>query len=149
MKKRKLLLGVLVIVLVFGMTVVGCDGDAGDPKSITITGITGINQGCDEVSILVISGFNGNDPIPVAMGINENNYAGEASVTLDLLNTKSFKLWTDSGSFYLFLLFEERGNSNNKNAYFYTDGAPFTGVDSCVKFNITSKNSKIALDKFK
>jgi hypothetical protein len=153
MKKGKILLGILVIALVFGMTVVGCDGGGDDPKSITITGITSNNF--NFVSIGIASGFdNSGEPTIIAVGFDDD-YNGGSTVTLDLFTTNNGKKWTDSGSFYLGLLFEDTGSQDGE-IFFYSEGKKFSqlqilsGADfnNLPKYKISSKNSSIAFSQF-
>jgi hypothetical protein len=140
--KKNFLLGILVIALVFGMTVIGCDtGGNTDPKSITITGIP---QGTTDADIYIMKGFSSQSDL-VAGG---PGVISGTSVTFTLL-TPSFKSWTGNGSYYINVDLDD-------DEYYYTNGKTFAelGINGpedahkLPKFNISSANSTIDLSKF-
>jgi len=108
MVNKKIWLGMLVIVLVFGLTVVGCKNDSTDDdnsssgggnssaKSITITGITG-KTGVVELWVLQTNPLldDGEGGIAYGVGTISNN-----SVTLPLFSfTRNNPPYTGSGSY--------------------------------------------------
>jgi hypothetical protein len=141
---KKIWLGMLAIALVLGMTVVSCDDGGGAAKSITITGITGKTG---EAMIMVGSSMD--EAGMAAMGFGE---ISGGSVTFDLMN-EQFKPFTGSGSYFLYLEFEDGG-------YVYTNGKTFDELGLNInssedeiyaklpKYNISSENSSIAFNKF-
>ncbi|MCL2184956.1 MAG: hypothetical protein FWB86_03755 [Treponema sp.] len=78
MKSKMVWLGMLALMSVFGMAFIGCGLDNNtDPKSITITGITG---NYDAVQIMI----GNNEPIAMGMGLISNG-----SATVQLFNTST------------------------------------------------------------
>jgi len=154
MANRKIWLGILVMALVFGMTVVGCSNGStggGESKSITITGITGKTG---DASIGFYSSLDSEDEFVGGWGMG--TISGN-SVTFKLLNKGSFTTpWTGSGSYYLELSFYQDDDTN----YYYTDGQTWAQLgltqDSSVsqvssklpKYTISSATSTIAFNKF-
>jgi hypothetical protein len=152
MKNKKFFLGILVMTLVFGMTVVGCDdnaennngngGGGGSGNSITITGITGKTG---EATIYVVSNFTNESGI-VAAGLG--NVSGN-TVTFSLVNANEAP-WTGSGSYYLMLGFDQ-----DDSEYYYTNGQTITAENNAEfyanlpKYNISSAASTIAFNLFR
>ena len=140
MANKKNWLGILVIVLVFGMTVVGC----GAGKKITITGLSGTWHGNrDSIDVIVMSSFLNNEVIAYGTG----KISGD-SATVSLKNPDDTP-WTGSGSFYLMI---------DPGDFLYTKGKTLSelGISNeydlgmkLPKYNITSTKSTIAYSDFK
>jgi len=102
MTNKKTLTGMLVMALVFGMMVVGCDSNGGTEKTIQITGISGEYLTATDYMIFV----HGADDKVVAQA--DNGQLSGSTVTFDLYNitfnsngswhTTSDR-WTGSGTF--------------------------------------------------
>jgi hypothetical protein len=157
MKNKKLQLGMLAAVLVFGLMFVGCSDTGGGgsgpkppaDKSIIITGITGKTGGVD---IYIVSNFAITDFI---VAIGTGTISGN-SVTLPLMESPSTP-WNGSGSYNLWLFFD---NDPAGVSYVYTGGKTLTSLDipatftlagqaaKIPKYNISSKTSSIALNQF-
>jgi len=157
MAKKRGLMGILAIMLVFGMLAAGCGNDDSgksgntDPKTITITGLNGITGG---VEVLVSSQ---NVGVAGGAGIIKNN-----SVTIELYEYDNDDYyakmisWTGNGSYYLELFLEDQ-----EEFYIYTNGKSFKELniteDTTVaqlfsrlpKYNISSTSSSIPFNKFK
>jgi len=151
MANKKFWLGMLVLVLAFGMTVIGCDDDTdkgrsegGGGNSITITGITGKTG---DALIYVASGLDSENGM-VAEGMGT---ISGGSVTFNLVKDQAMNPWTGSGSYYLMLEFDQ-----DESEYYYTNGQtinisagdenPYAKLP---KYNITSAASTIAFNLFK
>jgi hypothetical protein len=114
MTKKSFFVGILVMALVFGITVVGCDNgstnDNGndddnvstpantDPKNITITGLT---DRSGSVEIVLGDMVNNND---VVIAIGQGTISNDA-VTVPLKNKNSDTDWTGTGSYMIQLKF--------------------------------------------
>ncbi|GHV92946.1 hypothetical protein AGMMS50268_34490 [Spirochaetia bacterium] len=111
-------------------------GDDGGPKSITITGITGLS-GEWRVSL----GNNMSDaPLVTGTGTVTNG-----SLTF-ALKTQTGAPWTGTGSYY----FGIDNPPNPTGTYFYTNGAEILPDDSNIpKISITGANTSVGFDKFK
>jgi hypothetical protein len=139
MENKRFLLGMLVVALVFGMTVVGCEDESTDEsgKSITITGIIGKSG---DVALYLFSAIPTSGGQDVAgIGSISNN-----SVTIPLMNLSDDKKsvttpWTGSGSYFIYLQF-----FNSLDDQIYTNGTA-----SPVKYSISSATSTIAYSQFK
>jgi hypothetical protein len=149
MGKKNTWLGMIVIVLVFGITVVGCDNGSGNDggsngaKKITITGLAG-KTGNVEIGLSVT--FGQGDSGMVAMG--QGTISGN-SVTVSLFD-RNYNSWTGSGSFYIAMYIDDDG-------FVYSTGKTMTelGITSesdiktkMPKYNITSTTSTIAFSQF-
>jgi hypothetical protein len=151
MKNKDFWLGIRVTVLLFGITVVGCDngtadGEEGDPKSITITGITGESG---DVIIGVTSNYDDDEPTAVGMG---TVYGGSVAFSLLDMNANP---WTGSGSYYIGLLFLD-----GETEYMYSNGKSLSDLgliynssdaefsSKLPKYTISSATSTIAFNQF-
>jgi hypothetical protein len=151
MKNQRLWLGILVIALVFGMTVVGCDdgstGGGDENKKITVTGITGKTG---PAMISVSSSFEDDGMVAMGMGTISGS-----SVTFALMKDEDVP-WAGSGSYYLMLGFASDADEDDEVMYIYTDGKTLVelGISSeadaskLPKYNISSATSTIAFNKF-
>ena len=142
MKTKKIWLGMLVMALVFGMMVIGCDNDTtgggggetpggnqpsenqpggnnpgGTTRSITITGIPAIFDG--DLALIALAD-NSYDIVAAAFG----DISG-SSITFVLMNSTMTANWTGSGSFILY--FEINGWKDYFNG-FYTGGRDWTAL---------------------
>jgi hypothetical protein len=155
MLKKRFLLGMVILALVFGLTVFGCGGgdgggesSNGNGKTITITGITG---GAGEAFLEGHSSYLVDDIWVWA----EGRISG-SSVTFSLLNEDDAP-FTGSGSFYLGI---ELDNNDYSDEFVYTNGKTMAelGLSSSSsedeflskipKYNISSANSTIAVNQF-
>jgi len=144
MEKKEFWLGMLALALVFGMMVAGCDNGTSNKggngaKSITITGITGKTG--DSV-IYVASGYGS----IVAAGRGK---ISSGSVTFNMVKDEYMTPWTENGSFYLMLIFDQ-----DQSQYYYTNGQTINiseedDLTKLPKYNITSTTSTIAFNLFK
>ncbi|MDR1909507.1 MAG: hypothetical protein LBQ35_06295 [Spirochaetaceae bacterium] len=146
MKKSKLLLGgVLALTLVVGMMAVGCDNGTTsntDPKTITITGLTGKTG---EVEFIVSSTPDDVDAVAAGVGTINNN-----SVTIALVELPygSGNVWTGTGSYYLMMEVD--------SFYWYSNGLTFealgisgeSDISKLPKFSIEEAASTIGFDRF-
>jgi uncharacterized protein with beta-barrel porin domain len=134
---KKNWLGMLVMVLVFGMTVVGC----GAGKKITITGLSG-KTGTISVGLMtsVLTS-------EIIAGGTVKISGDSATITL---NNPDGTPWTGSGSFYLYL-------DLNGADHMYTKGKTLSelgisddyDLDRKVPlYNITSTKSTVAYNDF-
>jgi hypothetical protein len=153
MVNKKIWLGILVMVLVFGMTVIGCeeeqdngnDDGGGYSKNIIITGLSGYDGWYAR-----ITGMNPQEDIDGEMRINGN------SVTL-ALGSETELDYKGNGSFVLILTLEDNNNVAGDYLYaekifWYTNGGalPSSGyIEDCPMFTIKDRNSTIGFDKFK
>jgi hypothetical protein len=161
MKNKKLQLGMLAAVLVFGLMFISCtDTGGGSPrqprvepdKTINITGITG-KRGA-EAFIVLFSDFNDSDPTAIGFGDVSGN-----SVAIPLIND-NYTPWNGSGSFYLLLEFDSDYDDDGGYFYLYTEGKTLRslGISSTFtldgqaakipKYKISSETSTIALSQF-
>ena len=96
MAKKRICLGILVIVLVFGMTVVGCDDGSGNREppasTLTVTNFSGVlthNQWIDGSAY-----FHDGDEIhfyfSAGVPTSENNYAKGAKITGSSITLKVY-----------------------------------------------------------
>ena len=152
MANRKFWLGMLVLALVFGMTVVGCGGDEGDddepdPHKITITGLGGKTGYC---AILLYSYFSedGDGVVAGWQGTISGN-----SVTASLQKAGG-GAWTGSGQYLISI---QIGEDDDMEAFVYTNGKTLDelGIETdndlytkLPKYNITGSTTTISFDKF-
>ena len=152
MTNKKFCLGMLVMVLVFGSMVSGCDTDSansgGGGKNITITGITGKAGGA---YIMAYSSADDNGIAAMGMGSVSGN-----SISFDLAKDEYMHPFTGSGSYYLMLTFE-----SDNSVYIYTNGQTLAQLGITAgsseadifarlpKYNISSAASTIAFSMFK
>jgi hypothetical protein len=135
MVNKKNWLGILVIVLVFGVTVVGCDNGSGNDggsnaaKSIIITGLAGKTG---DVIIALSVTFGQGDSGIVTMG--QGTISGN-SVTVSLID-RNYNSWTGTGSFYMVMYI-------NDDYFVYTNGTTMAR-----QYNITNATSTIAFSQF-
>jgi hypothetical protein len=155
--KKKLFWVVLAVLLALGMALVSCgDGSGGsnnEPKSITITGLSG-KSGTIEVVLDSIVGGRAKD-IALGTGTISGDSATvplyEAAGNGDISNV----IWTGSGGYYLAV------RVLNYAIYIYTNGKTLAelGVSSnfsedekdlvkLPKINITGADTTVAFDKF-
>jgi heme A synthase len=142
MKNRRFWLGMLVIALVFGMTVVGCEKEAKpDPHKITINELSGKTG---NVSVLLYSYLNSSGVVAGGQGTISNN-----SITVSLQGTDR-EAWAGSGSYHILMQIED-------DTFAYTNGQTLvqlgitTGNDlysKLPKYNITGSTTTISFSKF-
>ena len=147
MTDKKIWLGLLLIVLVFGMTVVSCDNgstSSSGPKKITINGLSGRNG--NTILLVVYTSPDGS-----GMDAAGRETVSGSSVTISL-SDNSYNPWTKTGEYYLMLRDEELYDGD----YIYTDGKTFAelGINGpgdnykLPKYNITGAASTIGFAKF-
>jgi hypothetical protein len=135
MVNKKKWLRTLVIVLIIGMTIVGCDNGSGndgginDAKKITITGLAGKTGGV-EIYLSVTSGQGDSGIVTMGQGTISGN-----SVTVSLID-RNLDPWTGSGSYYMVMYINDDG-------FIYTNGRTME-----VQYNITNATSTIAFSQF-
>ena len=131
--KNKLLTGILAIMLVFTMTMIGCDFENNDPteKTITITGITGKTG---DASLFV---WRLSDKENIAWDSVDSISGG--SVTFTLLDWETDEPWTGSGSYGLILIFNIQ--DTNESTYVYKSGGNY-------EYNISEASSTIPFTLF-
>jgi hypothetical protein len=154
MPKKRFSLGMLVLVLVFGLTLVGCGGGddttSGGGNTITITGITGRTGEEAELEL-----HSGNDWVAEGFGRVSNNSVIFSLVQYDNPDTGSGPyLFTGSGSYFLQLNF---WTDWSDDSFVYTNGQTWAalGITSAVgitakvpKYTISSARSSIAFSQF-
>jgi hypothetical protein len=156
MNKKTFFSVMLVTVLVFGMTVVGCDDISGDgdgdsddgQKIITVTGIPSNVDGIDHDGSPQINLYsNLNNHQGVAYGkLEDVKNSVEGSFKWNLMKQSFFiEPFTESGPYYLLITVSD--SSNNKRYFAYTDGKTSTSLDDAVKYNVSSKHT-IPFSKF-
>jgi hypothetical protein len=164
MVNKRFWLGMLVMVLVFGMTVLGCEEEPEEEpgKSITISGIE-ITWPQYWVRVRLLSGFENWDGAQlVANGGWETPSNG--SVTLSMYSGLSTnEPWTGSGSYYIMLEFNPLGDNSSEpiRKYLYTNGKTFDelelsssltandAISKMPKYDISSLITTISFSKFK
>jgi hypothetical protein len=155
MTKKSSFVGTLVMALVFGITVVGCDDGSTsytantDPKAITITGLTGRSGNVE----IILGDIVNNDDVVIARG---QGIISDNTVTVPLKNKDSDIDWTGTGSYIIQLEFVVTDDT-----WFYTNGKTWAelGITANTseeeaflklpKYNIVSATSTIAFDQFK
>lgn len=162
MKKKNVFLGLLVCLLATGLMFVGCDsGSSGDgnnldPKTITITGLSGM---ASQVGLIVSSDFPDFEWVAAGTGFISNN-----SVSIQLENAvrkpdgsyTGNGFYTGSGSYYLILTFSSSGKM-----WVYINGKTATELGISLssssmeeiraktpKYNISSVTSSIDFRQF-
>jgi hypothetical protein len=154
MANKKFWLGMLVMVLAFGMTAVGCDDGSTDEnitgkneedgKEITITGITGSN---DWARIDLYD--NSTKNIAYGSGNISNN-----AITFSLLGS-SLKPWAGTGSYYISLqlgIADDEYSHSIENVYRYTNGktpAELGLTYNSTKAEIYSKSPKYTISSIR
>jgi hypothetical protein len=150
MTKKKFGVGLLVMALIFGMMVIGCDTKGGgsgpssttsEGKSITITEITG--QSGIVVILLYSSAQNISKQIVAASG---EGTVSNNSVTFNLYEgiTES-KRWTGSGDYIIALAFDK-----SEDIFMYTNGKPIMDIiDDPPKCKISSTKTTVKFNLFK
>jgi hypothetical protein len=132
MKKKKIWLGMLVMVLAFGMTAVGCDESNPDvPKKLQITGISGITT-----NGIVVMLSPGEQWVAGGYGTISGN-----SVIMDLKNINAQGGfgdkgdWTDSGDNYICLWESEGGNFSGNYIKVTSEKISFTSETTIVEWS--------------
>jgi hypothetical protein len=149
MANKRFCLGMLVMVLAFGMSVVGCDdsldeNDGG--KSITVTGITGKTG---DAMIMAFSSMDENGIVAMGMG-----KISSGSVSFSLIKDERMNPFTGSGSYFLMLQFDV-----DDSQYVYSNGKTWAELgitgssedevfSKLPKYNISSATSTIPFSKF-
>jgi len=146
--KKWFLLGMLVMVLVFGIAVVGCDDDSvnAGPKTIVITEMTGKTG---SVTLVVSTHYHDDDYwVAGGSGIISNN-----SVSIPLMTITNYSMtnipWAESGLYYIGFELDDRSR------YFYANGKTLNELgttadyrENIPKYNISSATSTIAFSQF-
>ena len=124
MKSKKLWLGMLVLVLVFGMTVVGCEEDTEEEKFVTKIDITQITGKTGTASVSLWSTLANENGI-VAAGEGTITGApsnGTLAVSMKGTDGKDWDGQKDGGSYFIVLMFE------GDDMYVYTNGQTFSSL---------------------
>ena len=131
MQKRGVFWVILVIVLVFGMAVVGCEDDEKKDYS-TFIKITGITEKTGLASVMIYSVFNGTaDPVAGGQGIISNN---EVIVTLKDTSQNNWGGVGNSNQYHVFIVFGD----DTANRYAWTSNRDWTGMGGLGITNETS-----------
>jgi hypothetical protein len=107
MAKKNLWLGILALVLVFGMTVVGCEEDEPEEEEGITIELSGITGHTGKVGIALYSSFDSSTP----------DVAGAGTISGGTVTVADSK-WSGSGTYYVLLLFE-----TSSKLYAYTGGS--------------------------
>jgi len=155
MVNKKLLWGMLVLTLVFGLSVVSCEEEEDPVKTPQHTiKITGINDKTGTAMIAIFSKMDyiedakdNTDLMPEVWGTGTIK---NKSVTVSLF-TNSFLPYTGSGNFYIAMMISS--NDSDSSTYIYTNGKQLSEITSDTgmnlpKYNITGSSSTIAFTKF-
>ena len=144
MVNRKLWMGMLVMALVFGMMVVGCDeGSTVEPHNITITELGG-KTGNGAILLYTYFSASGDGVVAGWQGTFSGN-----SVTASLQG-KGGGAWAGSGQHHILILIGD-------DLYAYTNGQTLEQLGIATendlysklpKYNITGSTTTIAFDKF-
>jgi hypothetical protein len=139
MKTKRNLLAMPAVLLALGLFLIGCPNDTTvntDPKSITITGLSGRTG---DVAIGIYSQPN------VYTG---KIAAGQGTISGDsvavMLKNEDGGDWTDSGAYYILIAFEGLGHG----VYFYAAGKIISSDADIPRYNITGATTTIAFDQF-
>ena len=148
MANKKFFVGIMAVMLVFGMVLAGCDdGSSGgseentDPKKITITGLDGKSG-----TVMVYLTTGGDEDGTVAVG--SGTISGSTATVL--LKKRDSTDWTGTGSYYMVLRIGE------SESYIYTNGKTFAELGvagpgdekKLPKISITVTTTSVALNKF-
>jgi len=115
MKNHIKLFGIIVIAAVIGLSMLSCgEKENTDPKSITITGITGVNA--TYVVITLSANNSSTDNVPACAGTNtvSGNVTFQLRVNERPTDGWSFSdnspVWTGTGEYYIvFYMFDSNG----------------------------------------
>jgi hypothetical protein len=168
-------LGILALVLVFGMMVVGCEdgsdngdsGGGGEPHKITITGISNtiFNRYKYADIALWSSSFWENDKIGVleARGEYTEVVSGDY-VTISLIKGQIInyndRWWSkNNGSYYIQISFNDKGYGGGGRTVYYTNGKSFqelgitmddwpNSLSKLPKYTINGTTTTIDMSKF-
>lgn len=136
--KRKIA-GIVALALVFGVFAACSNGTTSiSPTKFTITDL-----GAHNGKTVIVGFFNSANFDAEITAIGVGTIWG-GTLTVDLLDTKTYYPWKKGGSFYLLIIISD--NSGDKN-FVYTDGEPYVQLDLTPKFN--SANSSTSFSKFK
>jgi len=144
MKNNFFWLGMLVLVLMLGMTVIGCSNSSGGStgeKTIIITNIPARLNGW-EVELQVYS----DATTMVAFG---GNIVSGTSITFGLIDAATGKLWTGSGNHLISIDLYDAINGDSEY-WVFTNGAAITPqlMANPPKYNIRGSNT-ISFDLFR
>ena len=150
MKKHhfRFFIGLLLILLAFGITAIGCSGDNGDtdePKNITVTGLSQYNGRKANIYLFTEMSYEG----IVAEGYGEIS-EGSVAFGLKILGTEN--PWIASGSYYItFNIYNAAGN-DEEFGLVYTQGKPFEqfeeNLNTLPKLNISSSMTSVTFNQF-
>lgn len=147
MTNKKFLAGMFGLILVFGMAFAGCDngttdGEKGEPKKITITGLAGKTG---DVMVVIATGIGEAGLVAVGQGTIANN-----SVTVSLKKQDNSE-WRGTGSYYMEIyivgdeIYEYTNGKTQEELGVYSQ-ADFAKLP---KYNITETISVIAFSRFR
>jgi len=173
MVNRKNWLGILAIVLVFGMMVFGCDNDStssggdgnsnansngesyGDsngngnvPKTLVITGVPAtegeVTFTGKQITVAIFAKAKHGDLQVVALNqVNINS----TTITTPLLSATTEAPFTGTGDFYIWIFIDVNNTKNDLSddtAYVYTGGG-----SSAIPYNFTNATTTIPFSQFK
>jgi len=160
-RNKNFWLGILALVLVFGMTVVGCEKEPEDEggSTITITGITLTSAEYSRIGVHIGKSVSG-----LASAYGSVALSG-SSATISLVNyihEGSYEdvPWKETGDFIIRLWFSPVGANSTNTYYHYTNGKTFAELglnkDSTLaeqeaklpKYTISSSKFTIDFSKF-
>jgi hypothetical protein len=163
-RNKNFCLGILVMVLVFGMMVFGCKEDDQDDSGFTIT-ITGITHTSVEYKYVGITV--GNSLYTTASAKGKVQTLEGNSVTFSLFDFQKSNVinndyvpWKEKGDFIIQLHFYNVSNSSNEVYYLYTNGKTWVELglnnnptreqitEKLPKYTISSSKSTIDFSKF-
>jgi hypothetical protein len=154
MANKKFWLGMLVVVLAFGMTVVGCDDDSTSGENPKVIKITAINGKTGSVGLYILaSPYNESGVMAFGQGTISNN-----SVTIPLKKPDGGD-FTGTGSGIIWMTIRVSDAEDGSSYYYYTDGKTFQELglsgtgnwdnSKLPKYNIKNTTSTIDFSKFK
>jgi hypothetical protein len=156
MTNKKFLMGMLAILLSFGMAVVGCGDGGGGSSGKTLT-ITGITETADFIGVHLLTKNN---------WLYQDAFGSErlsgSSITIPLIDQRSpigiddRMYWEGSGSYILIIdLTTYIGNERNEVSYVWTNGKTFEELgltddsdEEIPRYDFSSTNSTIPFSQF-
>jgi hypothetical protein len=132
MANKKFWLGILVIVLVFAMTVVGCEDD--DPPPVTKLTISNIpDEKTGLVSIMLYSTFS-QQADPVAGGQGTISNKAVTDIPMQTISGNGWNGQSAGGSYMIFLVFH-----GDDSYYVYTDSKDFSFLEITSEADFNTK----------
>jgi hypothetical protein len=150
MPNKKLLAGILGILLVFGFVLVGCDNDGGsnentEPKSIKITGMGTVGTSGFIVGLFNTMPTEGEPVTEInGFGFSQN---GEATIELKEGSPQTGPAWTGTGSYFVNAIDTGTGGL----FYLYMNSAterPNATYSNVPRLKFSDTVTTVSLDKF-